>query len=70
MAKNGFTFPILCDTDKAVGIAYGAAKDATASYPGRMTAVIGPDGTLEQLITKVDVKTHAATVLESLPAGK
>ena len=70
MAKNGFTFPILSDTDKTVGIAYGAAKDATAVYPGRITAVIAPDGILEQLILKVDVKTHAGTVLESLPAAK
>lgn len=56
--------------DKSVGIAYGAAADASAAYPKRITAVIGPDGILEQLITKVDVKTHAGSVLESLPAAK
>ena len=56
--------------DKSVGIAYGAAADASAAYPKRITAVIGPDGILEQLITKVDVKTHAGSVLESLPPAK
>ncbi len=65
--KNHFNFPLLSDTEKVIGIAYGAAKDATAGYPNRITAVIGPDGTLEQLITDVKAATHAATLLETLP---
>lgn len=68
--KNKFDFPILSDTDKTTAIAYGAAKDATAAYPQRHTAVIGPDGTLEQLITTVAPATHAATLLETLPAAR
>lgn len=67
--KNGFTFPLLSDTDKSVAIAYGAAGDATAGYPQRHTAVIGPDGTLERLITDVKAATHAQTLLDSLPPG-
>ena len=70
MDKNKFNFPILSDTDKSIAIAYGAAKDATAAYPQRHTAVIGPDGTLEQLITSVSPATHAGSLLESLPAAK
>lgn len=65
--KEGFAFPLLCDTDRKVSIAYGAAVDASAAYAKRRTVVIGPDGKVEQIIEKVDVKTHADTVLESLP---
>ena len=65
--KNHFDFPLLSDPDKVIGIAYGAAKDATAGYPSRITAVVGPDGILEQLITDVKAATHPATLLESLP---
>ena len=66
--KEGFLFPLLCDTDKQVSIAYGAAADASAAYPKRRTVVIGPDGKVEQILDKVDVRTHAEKVLESLPA--
>ena len=64
--KFAFPFPILCDTDKAIGIAYGAAADAGAVYPKRITIVIGGDGRVEQVIEKVDVKTHPATLLASI----
>ena len=66
--KEGFTFPLLCDTDKRVSIAYGAAADASAAYPRRRTIVVGPDGKIEQIVDKVDVRTHPETLLESLPA--
>jgi peroxiredoxin Q/BCP len=68
--KNHFEFPLLSDSTKSIAIAYGAAKDATAGYPNRITAVIGPDGTLEQLITDVKAATHPATLLETLPPSK
>ena len=66
--KEGFTFPLLCDTDKRVSIAYGAAADASAAYPRRRTIVVGPDGKIEQIVDKVDVRAHPETLLESLPA--
>jgi thioredoxin-dependent peroxiredoxin len=64
-----FAFPLLADTDKRLAIAYGVA-DSESEYPRRVTFVIGPDGKIEQVLPKVDVRTHAATILESLPAGK
>lgn len=67
---QSFGFPLLSDSTKAVAIAYGAAKDTTAGYPQRHTAVIGPDGVLEQLITQVSPKSHAGTLLETLPGPK
>lgn len=68
--KNHFEFPLLSDATKSIALAYGAAKDATAGYPNRITAVIGPDGILEQWITDVKAATHSATLLEALPAAK
>ena len=66
--KEGFSFPILCDVDRAMGLAYGAAADAKAGYAKRITYVISPEGKIEQAIGSVSVKTHAQTVLDSLPA--
>lgn len=66
--KEGFAFPLLCDTDRKVSVAYGAAADASAAYAKRRTVVIEPDGKVEQILDKVDVRTHAETLLESLPA--
>ena len=52
-----------------MGLAYGAAAGAKASYAKRITYVIGPDGKVEQAFAKVDVTTHGKTVLDSLPAA-
>lgn len=61
-----FPFDILCDTDRSVGIAFGVAADAKAGYPKRVTFVIGADGRIEQVIEKVDVRSHPSALLESL----
>ena len=66
---QGFPFAILCDVDRSLGLAYGAADDAKAGYAKRITYVIGPDGKIEQAIASVKVKTHAQTVLYALPAA-
>jgi len=63
-----FNFPILCDTDKKLSIAYGVA-DAAAAYAKRVTLVIGADGKVAQVIDKVDVKTHPAALLASMSTG-
>jgi peroxiredoxin Q/BCP len=68
VAKYDFPFPILSDTDKSMAIAYGAAADASAKYANRVTVVIDKDGRVETLYGKVDPKTHAATLLDAVPA--
>jgi peroxiredoxin Q/BCP len=42
--KYSFTFPLLCDTTKAMAIAYGAAPDASARAASRTGVIIDPDG--------------------------
>ena len=67
--KYGFAFPILSDADRSIAIAYGAAPDKSAGYAKRITVVVGADGRVEQVIEKVDVKTHAGTLLDSFSGG-
>lgn len=43
--KYAFTFPLLCDRDRAMGLAYGAAKEAgTGGAAKRVGVVIDPEG--------------------------
>jgi len=47
-SEQGFSFPLLCDTDLTVAIAYGAAADASAGKASRIAALIGEDGKILQ----------------------
>ena len=51
--KYKFNFPLISDTDKQIGLAYGAAADASASAPSRIAYLIGEDGTIEKSFGKV-----------------
>lgn len=64
--KHGYTFPLLCDTTRAVGLAYGACDAASDAYARRYTYVVGPDGRIEQAIDTKDPKGQAAALLRTL----
>ena len=64
--KFDLPFRLLCDTDRSVGLAYGACQAATDAYPRRITYVIGPDGKVEQAIDTKDPGGQAAQILQSL----
>jgi peroxiredoxin Q/BCP len=64
--KFDFRFPLLCDTERKVGLAYGATEDPKAQYPNRISYLIGPDGKIEKVYGQVDVKIHPAAVLEEI----
>lgn len=66
MEEQGFPFPLLCDVDKELGIAYRAARDARDAYPRRITYVIGPDGRIEQALETQDPGGQAGSLLETL----
>lgn len=51
---------------RQIGVAYGAADDATAGNASRITYVIGPDGKIAQAHPKVPVKSHPEQILASL----
>jgi thioredoxin-dependent peroxiredoxin len=64
--KYGFTFSLLCDTDKKMGVAYGAADDTSAGAARRVGVVISPDGKIEQWHAKVDARSWPAQLVAAL----
>lgn len=64
--KHGYTFPLLSDVDRKVGLAYKAAAKPDDAYARRYTYVIGPDGRIEQAIDTKDPGGQAAALLTSV----
>ncbi len=58
-AAESFPYPLLCDTDKTVGAAYGVAD---GPVPARATFVI-KGGEVKKVWPKVSPQGHAAEVL-------
>jgi len=68
--KYGFKYPLLADEDKAVIQAFGVwgpKKFMGKEYDGihRTTFIIDENGTIEEVITKVKTKAHAAQILDA-----
>lgn len=64
--KFDFNYPLLCDTSRSIGLAYGACDDAKAQYAQRISYVIGADGKVERVYGTVDAMSHPNTLLEEL----
>ncbi len=64
--KFAFPFPLLCDTDAQMSVAFGAASGPDDQYASRYTFVIGADGVVEQAIDTKDPAGQAAALLESI----
>ncbi len=56
-------FPLLCDVDRELGLAYRACETARDAYPRRITYVIDKDGRIEQAIATGDPGGQAAALL-------
>lgn len=65
-AKFAFPFDLLCDTERTIGILYGAADSPTSANARRISYLIGTDGKIERAWEKVDVKSHANDLLAAL----
>ena len=65
-AKYDFPFSLLCDTEREIGMAYGACDSPNARFAERITYVIGPEGKILQAHPKVSVKSHPQEILASL----
>jgi peroxiredoxin Q/BCP len=61
--KFDYTFPLLCDVDRKIGLAYKACDSAKDKYAKRFTYVIGPDGKIEQAIDTKDPAGQAAELI-------
>jgi len=64
--KFDFNFPLLSDTSRTVGLAYGACDDAGAKHAKRVSYLIGPDGRVRKAYPNVDPATHPDEVLAGL----
>lgn len=64
--KFDYPFPLLCDTTRELGMAYGACGSKDASHAARITVVIDGEGKVARVYPKVDARSHAAQVLADL----
>ena len=64
--KNSFPFPLLCDTDRKIGVAYGAADSAKDEYARRIAYLIDENGKVAEAHGKVDARAYPAEQLKSL----
>ena len=64
--KFRFPFPLLCDTDRSIGMAYGAAESPSDEYARRIAYVIDENGVIDQAHAKVDAASYPHAQLASL----
>jgi peroxiredoxin Q/BCP len=64
--KFGFPYQLLSDTDREIGMSYGACDERSAEYAKRISYLISPDQTIARAWAKVDPKSHPTEVLSFL----
>ena len=64
--KYDFPFPLLCDTDRSVGLIYGAASSPKDEYAKRIAYVIDEQGRIAEAHGKVDARTYPKEQLARL----
>ncbi len=53
----------MCDTTRAVGLAYGACDAPDAGYARRISYLIGPDGVVRKAYPKVNAAAQPEELL-------
>jgi thioredoxin-dependent peroxiredoxin len=66
--KYAFPFPLLCDVDRSLGLAYGACDRPDASTARRVSCLIGEDGRVLRYYATVAPRDHPTEVLRDLSA--
>ncbi len=61
--KFGYRFPLLCDIERDIGMAYGACTDPSAKHAKRISYVIDEAGKIAHALPKVDPATHTDEML-------
>ena len=56
----------MCDTDRKIGIAYGAADSPKDEYAKRIAYVIDEKGKIAEAHAKVDARSYPAEQLKTL----
>ena len=65
-AKYKFNFPLLCDTDRSIGLAYGAASSPADEYAKRIAYLIDENGKIAEAHPKVDARNYPKEQLARL----
>lgn len=64
--KYKFDFPLLCDTERKIGIAYGAASSEKDEYAKRIAYLIDENGVVAEAHEKVDARNYPKEQLARL----
>ena len=64
--KHNFNYPLLCDTDRSMGLAYGATKAGDPRGAKRIGVVIDPDGNIKEYEPKANAGSYPRDVLARL----
>ncbi len=63
---NGYTTELLCDADRSVAMAYGAAESADQEKATRVSVLVGPDGKVVKTYNVDDAPSHPDAVLADI----
>ena len=64
--KFDFPFPLIGDTERRIGLAYGACDSEKDEYARRIAYVIDENGAIAQAHPKVDAKSYPKEQLQTL----
>lgn len=64
--KYRFDFPLIPDTDRKIGLAYGACESPKDEYARRIAYLIDESGRIAQVHPKVDAKSYPQEQLKTL----
>jgi peroxiredoxin len=62
----GLATELLCDADRSVAMAYGAAQSADQEKATRLSVLVGPDGNVVRTYATPDAEGHPAEALADL----
>ena len=64
--KFSFPYPLLCDVDREIAMAYGAVNSKDDQYAARITYVIDVEGKIDEAIENVNTQNHASNLCSRL----
>ena len=67
--KYAFNFPLLCDTDRALGLACGACASPKDRYAKRVSVLLDEAGKVVRVYDSVNPRDHPAQVLVDVLGG-
>jgi|TARA_B110000438_G_scaffold272090_1_gene290520 peroxiredoxin Q/BCP len=64
--KFSFPYPLLCDVDREIALAYGAVNSIDDQYAARISYIIDAEGKIAEAIESVDTQNHATDLCSRL----